>query len=107
MRRPIAFRPTCSLVFSVPVCSNVCTSLPPGCAWLLRPCPLVCHAVLKGDRALPSGVGPADSLGAYGGLLGPMGSYGDLWGLLEAYGGLWGPMGTYGHLWGPMGTYGG
>ena len=61
MRRPIAFRPTCSLVFSVPVCSNVCTPLPPGYAWLLRPCPLVCHAILKGDRALPSGVGPADS----------------------------------------------
>ena len=61
MRRPIAFRPTCSLVFSVLVCSNVCTPLPPGYAWLLRPCPLVCHAILKGDRALPSGVGPADS----------------------------------------------
>ena len=66
MRRPIAFRPTCSLVFSVLVCSNVCTPLPPGYAWLLRPCPLVCHAILKGDRALPSGVGPADR-GALGG----------------------------------------
>ena len=60
MRRPIAFRPTCSQVLAVPVCSNVCTPLPPGYAWLLRPCPLVWHAILKGDRALPSGVGPAD-----------------------------------------------
>ena len=60
MRRHIAFRPTCSQVLAVPVCSNVCTPLPPGYAWLLRPCPLVWHAILKGDRALPSGVGPAD-----------------------------------------------
>ena len=66
MRRPIAFRPTCSLVLAVPVCSNVCTPLPPGYAWLLRPCPLVWHAILKGDRALPSGVGPADRVHTIG-----------------------------------------
>ena len=66
MRRPIAFRSTYLQVLAAPVCSNVCTPLPPGYAWLLRPCPLVWHAILKGDRALPSGVGPADSGGAQG-----------------------------------------
>ena len=60
MRRPIAFRPTCSQVLAVRVCSNVCTPLPPGYAWVLRPFPLVLHAILKGASALPSGVGPAD-----------------------------------------------
>ena len=32
-----------------------------GVLWLLHPDPVVWHVILKGDRALPSGVGPAGS----------------------------------------------
>ena len=60
MRRPIAFRPTCTLIFC---CIGMYQHLYTPSTWVLvalRPCPVVCHTILKGDRALPSGVGPAD-----------------------------------------------
>ena len=86
-----SYRPQAHLLVGscgLPVCSNVCTPLPPGYAWLLRPCPLVCHAILKGDRALPSGVGPADK-----GRVGP-GSAG--WGRVGPGGAGWGRAGLGG-----------
>ena len=36
-----------------------------GVSWLVPPDPVVWHAILEGDRALPSGVGPADRWGFY------------------------------------------